>query len=130
MRSLTGIVLIGIGVLHTLIGVFTGRAVLSQIAAANFSSEASRQLVASLGKQFAFWFLFGGVVLMLLGHLCLWIERKLSMPVPAFMGWELVIISACGLMFMPVSGFWLVLAVAIYVLVTARRTRRAADATS
>jgi hypothetical protein len=121
MRPMTGILLIAIGVLHTVVGIFTGYRVLSQISKAAFATETGRQLVTSLGREFAFWFLFGGLLMMVLGHLLIWIERQLGRPVPAFLGWELLALSAAGLLFMPVSGFWLVLAVAVYAIVTARR---------
>ena len=85
-------------------------------------------LVNGLGKQFTFWFLFGGVLMMVLGHLFFWIERRLKHPVPSFMGWELLALSVV-LVFMPLSGFWLVLALAIYTIVLAHRSRRTASPT-
>ena len=129
MRGLSGFLLMAIGALHTIVGVFTGYSVLSKISSATFPSETDRQLVTSLGRQFVFWFLFGGFLIWALGHLFTWIERRLARPVPAFIGWELLVFSAIGLLFMPVSGFWLVLAVAVYTIVMARRSRRAAGAT-
>ena len=121
MRGMSGLLLIGIGVLHTIIGVFTGRGVLSRVVGATFFDEINRQLVMSLGRQFVFWFVFGGVLLIVLGHLVMWVERRLSRPAPAFVGWELVIVSAIGLVFFPVSGFWLLLAAGIHMIVTAGR---------
>ncbi len=123
MRGISGLLLIAIGVLHTVVGIFNGYSVLSQISRATFSTETSRQLVAALGRQFAFWFLFGGFLMLALGHLLTWIERRLGRPVPSFIGWELLVLSVAGLLAMPVSGFWLVFAVAIYTIVKARRTR-------
>ena len=128
MRGMSGLLLIVIGVLHTVVGIFTGYSVLSQISRATFSTEASRQLVAALGRQFVFWFLFGGLLMLALGHLLTWIERRLGRPVPVFIGWELLALSLAGLVIMPVSGFWLVLGVAIYTIVMASRSRLAAGA--
>src|SRR5262245_8115110 len=128
MRGITGLLLIAIGILHTVVGVVSGRSVVSRISEATFSTEASRQLVAGLGKQFAFWFLFGGFLLLVLGHLLTWVERRLGRAVPSFVGWELLALSVAGLLVMPVSGFWLVLAVAIYAIVRARRANQVVSA--
>jgi len=130
MRSMTGQLLIVIGVLHTAVGVLNGYRVLSQVSQATFSGETSRQLVAALGSQFVFWFLFGGLLTVVLGHLLTWIERRLGHPIPSFIGWELLALSVAGLLVMPVSGFWLVLAVAIYAIVMARRSRQVSGATA
>jgi hypothetical protein len=66
---------------------------------------------------------------MRLGQLFSWIERRLKDPLPSFIGWELLGLSLVGLVFMPLSGFWLVLALAIYTILVARRRGRTASAT-
>jgi len=123
MRGTSGLLLIGIGVLHTIFGVFQGYSVLSRISHTTFSTETGRQLVTALGRQFVFWFLFGGLLMLVLGHLFTWIEQRLNHRVPSFIGWELLVLSVNGLALMPLSGFWLVLAVAIYTILGARRSR-------
>lgn len=121
MRGTSGLLLIGIGLLHTVYGLITGYGLFMQIDRAAFSTEAGRQLVRGLGREFVFWFLFGGILMLVLGQLFMWIERRLQHRVPAFVAWELLVLSIIGLAFLPVSGFWLVLGVAIYTLVVARR---------
>lgn len=130
MRGTSGLLLVAIGVLHTAVGILNGKSVMSRISGATFSPEASRQLIGALGKQFVFWFLFGGLLMLVLGHLLTWIERRLDRPVPSFVGWELLVLSLVGLFVMPVSGFWLVLAVAIYTIVSGRRPGPVAGATA
>jgi hypothetical protein len=120
LRGTSGLLLIGIGVLHTIFGVFQGHSLLSRISQTTFPTDAGRQVVTALGKQFIFWFLFGGFLILVLGHLFTWIERRLKHPVPQFIGWELLVLSVGGLALMPLSGFWLVLAVAIYTIVGSR----------
>ena len=122
MRGTSGLLLIGIGVLHTIVGVFQGYSVLSRISQTTFSTETGRQLVTALGNQFVFWFLFGGFLMLVLGHTFIWIERRLNRRLPSFIGWELLVLSVGGLALMPLSGFWLVLAVAIYTILGARHT--------
>ena len=128
MRGTSGLLLIGIGVLHTVFGAFQGYSLLSQISRTTFSTETGRQLVTALGKEFIFWFLFGGFVMLILGHLLAWIEKRLNHPLPSFVGWELLVLSVIGLVILPVSGFWLVLALAIYILVVARRPKQVTGA--
>ncbi len=124
MHGTSGLLLIGIGVLHTVFGLFQGYRVLARISGATFSTEAGRQLVTALGRQFVFWFLFGGFLMLVLGHVFTWVERRLDHRVPAVFGWELLVLAMTGLAVMPRSGFWLVLAVAIYTIVGAHRAKR------
>src|SRR3989442_11002933 len=128
MRGTSGLVLIGVGILHAVLGVFKGYSLLSEIARSAFATETGRRLVTGLGKEFVFWFLFGGFLMLVLGHFFTWVERRLNHAVPSFIGWELVLLSVLGLSFMPLSGFWLVLGVAIYTIVAARHSRQAAGA--
>ena len=85
MRGVSGLLIIGIGLLHTVVGVFNGYRILTQISQASFSTEKSRQLVSALGKQFVFWFLLGGALMIVLGHLFAVIEQSLKRHVPSFM---------------------------------------------
>ena len=126
MRGTSGLLLIGVGILHTVLGVFKGHSLLSEISRSAFATETGRRLVTGLGKEFVFWFLFGGFLMLVLGHFFTWVERRLNHAVPSFIGWELVLLSVVGLVLMPLSGFWLVLGVAIYAIVAARRTKQTA----
>lgn len=68
------------------------------------------------------WFLFFGFLIFLLGHLCMWIERHLKRPVPAFLGWELLALSIIGVALMG-GGFWLLMAIGVYIIALARRAK-------
>ena len=115
MRTWTGPLLIAIGLLHTVFGVTHYRRELAETWHAGFFNA----LAPALARKLAFWFLFSGFLLIVLGHLCLWLEKGLGRPVPAFVGWELLVLSLVGAALMPVSGFWLVIAAAIYSIIVA-----------
>ena len=121
MCGLSGKLLIAVGLLHTVYGAWMGYSLFSRIGAAAFSTEAGRQVVTALGRQLVFWFLISGFFMLLLGHFCMWFERVHSRPVPQLVGLELLMLSVIGIVVMPASGFWLVLAVAVYMIVSSRR---------
>jgi hypothetical protein len=123
LKGFTGYLLIGIGTLHTLVGVLSCHRDIFAIARAGFVNavEPEQHRIA------VFWFLMSGFSLLILGHMCMWLERKLRRPVPAFVGWELLLLSAAGAVLLPISGFWLVLAVAVYVIVSGRHKSDSSD---
>jgi NhaP-type Na+/H+ or K+/H+ antiporter len=69
-----------------------------------------------------YWFLVPGFLFILLGLLCYWIEYQLSQPLPAFLGWGLLIISCFCIVLDVDTGFWLVLLVAVNAIVASQRS--------
>ncbi|MEK6279415.1 MAG: DUF6463 family protein [Acidobacteriota bacterium] len=100
-----------IGALHILGGIWVGRSTLARIFRDGFIGEADSflgHLPARTEKELVFWFLFWGMLMMLLGQLISWIEKQGMRP-PAFIGWELMASSLVAALLMPAVGFWLVL---------------------
>jgi hypothetical protein len=100
-----------IGALHILGGIWVGRSTLAQIFGDGFIGQADSLLghrPERTEKELVFWFLFWGVLLFMLGQLISWIEREGKRP-PAYIGWELVASSLLAALLMPAVGFWLVL---------------------
>lgn len=100
-----------IGALHILGGIWVGRNTLARIFRDGFIGEADSflgHLPARTEKELVFWFLFWGVLLFLLGQLISWMEKQLIRP-PAFVGWGLMASSLVAALLMPAVGFWLVL---------------------
>ena len=60
-------------------------------------------------REAAFWYMMISPLLFALGILCCWIEEQ-KLIMPAFIGWILLIITIVGIVIMPVSGIWLLLA--------------------
>ena len=59
-------------------------------------------------RMWAFWFLYFGFVLLLVGELLVWLAAS-GHAVPRFVGWALLARTLVGVVVMPASGFWLML---------------------
>jgi hypothetical protein len=110
--------LVVVGALHTLLGLIVFAAPLRELIGAGWLNVlGSRDPMRSL----AFWFLFGGVFICLVGYLIDWIERLPGAVLPRPVGWTLLITATVGVMLAPVSGFWLAFPAAIGAFVQRRR---------
>ena len=70
--------------------------------------------------QVLFWFFLFGVLLIMLGLVVNYLNTTWHRPAPAWLGWWLVAMSSAALPLMPVSGFWLVLALGGWMVLAAR----------
>ena len=103
--------LMAIGCLHVMGGMWVGRELLARIWREGFFGEADSALdhiPSRTGRELVFWFLLWGVFTFLLGQLISWMETQGKRP-PAYLGWELMIISLVAAALIPKGGFWLVL---------------------
>ncbi|MCL2803928.1 MAG: DUF6463 family protein [Micrococcales bacterium] len=112
----TGRALVGIGVFHQILGLVAGWSIMGQAARDGLLSATGQD------PEFAslFWFLFAGVVMIMLGLLVSFVNSTLRRPAPVWLGWWFVGMSLVGLPFVPVSGFWLTLALGIWMILAAR----------
>jgi hypothetical protein len=120
MRRWVGRWLLGVAALHTFVGLVAFAAPLRALLAPG--------AVDVLGagdprRALAFWFLVSGVLTALVGYLTDRLERATGGPLPAALGWALLLLGVGGGVLAPVSGFWLVLPAAVGAL---RRARGAA----
>ena len=118
MRELSGLLLIAISVLHTVFGFVKGYGPLAEIVRAGFFNA----LAGHYPRIAVVWFLFFGFLIFVLGHVCMWIERHLNRPVPAFLGWELFALSVIGIALMG-GGFWFLMIIAAYIIASAQRAK-------
>ena len=113
MNVLAGRLLKVTAVGHALVGLALFHAVLLDIAGDGVLGTVGAQL----DRQAAFWFLLFSPVCFALGQI---VERG-DRRTRAIVGWNLLLIGGIGAAMMPVSGFWIVLAIAPLVLHAARR---------
>lgn len=112
--------IIGAGILHSALFLWYGRRLLGAIAAEGIwnTIDPVRQ------RQVVFWALLAGVFFLLLGQLALWIARQ-GKALPAFLGWQLLVITlVCGIL-LPVSGAWLFAVPGVLILLGARESPKA-----
>ena len=99
--------LLVIGALHVAYGVVTFHPALARIAAAGFWNA-----LGDRDRQLAYWFVFAGVAVSLIGILVDAAERERRVLPRAFtLG--LLALAAISVVLDPASGFWLVLAAAV-----------------
>src|SRR5512143_101113 len=110
--------IIGVGILHCALFLWTGRATVRSIAAQGFwnTIDPIRE------RQVLFWALLTGVLALLLGQLALWVSRQ-GKALPAFLGWQILGMTiACGVL-MPISGGWLFAVPGALIILGAREPR-------
>jgi len=115
MRKISGLALVTMGLLHSLIA-------LVMLGAIGFSGI-WREIVDvgivdavksdSLRIWGYYWFLMCGFLVIIYGLLCHWIEHQLNSPLPLFVGLGLLLVAGFGIVLDVDTGFWLVLIVAI-----------------
>ena len=115
MHRFGGHVLTAIGGLHLAVGSLAYARPLAAIGRDGFVNAVD----GHVDRDAAFWFLMTGVLLVLLGQLVRWAQRRLG-TLPAFLGWSLLALAAVGAILMPFSGFWLLLVAAVLALAAAR----------
>ena len=125
MRRYAGQLLMGTGVLHTVLGVLGFRRTLVELHRARYLGAIGRDPE----RNAALWCLTTGALLVALGQLARSTQARTG-DVPRSLGWSLLAIAAPGVVLLPASGFWLVLGQALLVLCGARpepEAREAAD---
>jgi hypothetical protein len=126
MKKVSGLALVLIGLLHSLLGLMAPQligfeGIWQAIANSGVIDAAKPDALQIWGY---YWFLIAGFFLMLLGCLCYWIENHLDLPLPVFVGWGLLVIACFGIVLDIDSGFWLVLLVAVNAIALSRFRRQ------
>ncbi len=106
----TGILMLLIGLLHVTTGFIRFNTEFGRMLAAGLVDTARQPL----GQRLAFWFTFAGLLMGLIGYLMDWIVRRQGMRLPGAFGYGLTGLCIIGLVLIPLSGFWLVLPLGIY----------------
>lgn len=119
----SGLALIAIGLLHTLIALVMPGAIgfggiWQEIANVGVIDAVNPESLRIWGY---YWFLVSGFLVLFCGFLCHWIEHHLNRALPGFAGWSLLMITCFGIVLDIDTGFWLVLLVAINAIVASQR---------
>ncbi|HID28631.1 MAG TPA: hypothetical protein EYP19_01355 [Desulfobacterales bacterium] len=93
-----------IGILHSVFGFIVFRGVLAELGKELLFNTVDDQP----DREVAFWFLFTGFALLILGGLIHWVEQR-QLALPSFLKWSFLAITLLGCFIMPKSGFWLLL---------------------
>jgi len=114
-RAWIGKFIIGIGLVHTLLGVV--------FFADQFATWIDEGLWNTVNgqpeREFPFWFLSFGTLAIILGFLTDWIERRAA-DFPMFLGWSLLGLTVVMVFIMPASGGWLMFAPSIGAILRSR----------
>ena len=127
IKKISGYLLLILGFLHVALGVVSGWPQVKAIFAYGIWNALGQQSQAACINNLVcmqlnaiWWFISVGLMIIVFGALCIWIERTLQRSIPAFIGWLLFIISALSAVIIPASGFWLVMAIAVYMIISNR----------
>lgn len=103
--------LLVIGIFHTLFGLFFFGGPLVEMLFEGLINS-SRGIVE---REFTIWFLYGGVLFLLLSVVIGRLERE-ALELPRQLGWGLLALAVVGAAITPASGFWLLLIPALLAL--------------
>ena len=118
MASRTGFLLILTGVGHSLVGLVIFHQPLVAIARDGVLATIGPHVVEGLGnndmgREAAFWFLLYGPILCLQGQIANHAVARGDAAILRLLAWNLLATGAAGAAIMPVSGFWLVIGLAL-----------------
>jgi uncharacterized membrane protein len=116
-----GYLLVATGIGHTVVGlILFRRPLIDMLSDGVVGTVAADQL----DRLAAFWFMLFGPVCFALGQIVNRAIERGDWRTVSIVGWYLLAIGIAGAAVMPVSGFWLVIAIAPLILRTARRETR------
>ena len=128
MKKINGYLLLFLGLLHVAVGVVGGWSQFVSIAdygiwnaLIQHSQAVCMKTLGCLQLNGTWWFVAWGLMLILFGLLCTWVEVILNQTVTAFIAWLLFLICGVCAILMPASGFWLVMIVALNMVLCARK---------
>ncbi|MFS1516306.1 DUF6463 family protein [Bacillus sp. SM2101] len=110
--KLSGILLIGTGILHTIVGLIIGWGVLGEIVKEGIFNTVGTQY----DRNAAVWFLLCGIFWVIIGQFMHLYVKERQQPLPRFIGWYFLIIGILGVFISPVSGFWLFIPQALIII--------------
>ncbi|MDR2534282.1 MAG: DUF6463 family protein [Tannerellaceae bacterium] len=102
--QLSGILMLLTGIIHTMLAILLG----GEHFAAIISDGIWNGIGGNIVRALSLWFLVCGVFCMFLGAMMHCYIKKVGEPLPLWLGYGLLILSAPGCAVDPASGFWLI----------------------
>ena len=126
MKNISGLALTIIGLLHSLLalvmpGVLGFSGIWQEIIDVGVIDAAKPDSLRIWGY---YWCLMSGLIVILFGLLCHWVENQLNASLPWFVSWGLLLVAGFGILLDIDTGFWLILLVAINAIVVSQRGNR------
>lgn len=122
-NGLAGTLMVAVGAFHEVAGLAIYRSPLVEMLRAGAVDTVLPNLDPAFhGRQAAFWFMIAGPVLVMLGALAAWAERRVG-TLPAWLGWSLLVLTIIGTAMFPNSAFWALFVPAFVIIRDTTRTR-------
>jgi hypothetical protein len=123
MLKKAGYLWIFVGILHGIVGIFLYLNQWKSIAQDGwFNAVAPDPFAPIFDREDAFWFMFLTPFMLVLGQLCLWVDRD-RLNLPRSFSFTMLGTVSVGLFLMPVSGFWLALVPTVMMLSASSATQ-------
>ena len=122
MKAWIGKSFIIIGIIHTAFGLVVCHTILGQLVREGLFNTISGQY----DRESAFWFLFSGFAIIIIGALVNWCEH-MGRYLPSFLGWSFLAITVSGVVIMPLSGFWLLFVPTAGILLRGRKQQKSTE---
>ena len=96
--------LFAVGVIHSSFGLVFGLKTLAVL----WSERVFNTVNGQPAREAIFWFLYTGFLLLVVGALIDQVERR-GLPIPRLVTLSFVVMTAIGVVVMPISGIWLLI---------------------
>lgn len=116
MWKLSGRLMFLTGIIHTIVGVILGYSAINEIS----HREYFNVIAQNINLEYHFWFIFCGLIIIMLGQLLHVFIQKTQEPAPKFLCYSIMTISIIGCILIPASGFWLFIPQALIILFPAK----------
>lgn len=114
MKTWIGKTIIIVGVIHSVFGFAVFNSTMAEIVSEGLINTVNGQPM----REFVFWFISFGILIILFGLMIDWCERR-NLKLPKFLGWSLFAFTSILVTIMPISGGWLMFIPAVGLIIKA-----------
>jgi len=114
---LSGIFILATAVIHTVFAFVFGWTVMVDIAREGVFNT----VPPHMDREAFLWFFIAGFILFMFGLVCHWIIKTSNKPLPAFIGWWMLVLMIIIAVLEPASGWCLFLPTALIIIIADRK---------